>query len=140
MKVTIIKDNKINIFKNGFQILIILQYAHQFINIYEKLFNLIFERGIIPESWVIGKIKSIYKNKGDSSEHKNYRPITILSCLVKLLHLFCVTDFVPIRNTLLYSLNIKLYDHIKPFFCWLCTFVFHNTLACVFFIKDRRHG
>jgi hypothetical protein len=58
--------------------------AHQFINIYEKLFNLIFDCGIIPESWVIGKIKSIYKNKGDSSEPKNYRPITILSCLVKL--------------------------------------------------------
>ena len=30
--------------------------AHQFINIYEKLFNLIFDCGIIPESWVIGKI------------------------------------------------------------------------------------
>jgi len=45
--------------------------AHQFINIYEKLFNLIFDCGIIPESWVIGKIKPIYKNKGD------YRPITI---------------------------------------------------------------
>ena len=60
--------------------------AHQFINIhvYEKLFNLIFDGGIIPESWVIGKIKPIYKNKGDSSEPKNYRPITILSCLVKL--------------------------------------------------------
>jgi hypothetical protein len=58
--------------------------AHQFINIYEKLFNLIFDCGIIPESWVIVKIKPIYKNKGDSSEPKNYRPITILSCLGKL--------------------------------------------------------
>jgi hypothetical protein len=40
---------------------------------------LIFDCGNIPESWVIGKIKPIYKNKGDSSEPKNYRPITILS-------------------------------------------------------------
>ena len=40
--------------------------AHQFIIIYEKLFNLIFDCGIIPESWVIGKIKPMYyKNKGD---------------------------------------------------------------------------
>ena len=30
--------------------------AHQFINIYEKLFNLIFDCEIIPESWVIGKL------------------------------------------------------------------------------------
>jgi hypothetical protein len=49
--------------------------------IYEKLvFNLKFDCGIIPENWVIGKIKPIYNNKGDSSEPKNYRPITILSC------------------------------------------------------------
>ena len=87
-------------------VLSIKSTAHQFINRYEKLFNLIFDCGIIPESWVIGQIKPIYKNKGDSSEPKNYRPITILSYLGKLLHLFCVTDFVPIRNTLLYSLNI----------------------------------
>jgi hypothetical protein len=52
--------------------------AHQFINIYEKLFNLIFDCRIIPENWVI------YKNKGDSSEPKHYRPITILSCVGKL--------------------------------------------------------
>ena len=58
--------------------------AHQFINIYEKLFNLIFDCGIIPESWVIDKIKPIYKDKSDSSEPKHYRFITILSCLGKL--------------------------------------------------------
>jgi hypothetical protein len=56
--------------------------AHQFIN-GEKLFNLIFDCGIIPENWLIGKLKPIYTNKGDSSEPK-YRPITILSCLRKL--------------------------------------------------------
>jgi hypothetical protein len=107
--------------------------AHQFINIYEKLFNLIFDCGIIPESWVIGKIKPIYKNKGDSSEPKNYRPITILSCSGKLFTSVLCNRLCTYSNTLLYSLNIKPYGHIKPFFCWLCTFVFHNTLACVCF-------
>ena len=58
--------------------------AHQFLNIYEKLFNLIFDCGIISENWVIGKLKPIYMNKSDSSEPKHYRPIAILSCLRKL--------------------------------------------------------
>ena len=31
--------------------------------IYVKLFNLIFDTGIVPESWTIGNIKPIFKNK-----------------------------------------------------------------------------
>ncbi len=54
------------------------------INIYEKLFNLVFSSSHIPETWTMGKIRPIYKNKGDKQEPDNYRPITILSCLGKL--------------------------------------------------------
>ncbi|MCW4343991.1 MAG: reverse transcriptase family protein [Candidatus Thiodiazotropha endolucinida] len=53
------------------------------IPIYTKLFNLIFDTAIIPESWSVGVIKPIYK-KGDPKLPQNYRPITILSCLGKL--------------------------------------------------------
>ena len=52
--------------------------------VYIKLFNLIFEYGLVPESWSVGTIKPIYKNKGDPKMPENYRPITILSCLGKL--------------------------------------------------------
>ena len=52
--------------------------------IYTKLFNLVFDTGIIPESWTLGVIKPIYKSKGDPKMPENYRPITILSCLGKL--------------------------------------------------------
>ena len=55
----------------------------QFINIYEKLFNAIFDNGIMPSSWLIGMIKPNYKNKGDKFDPKNYRPITIVSCFGK---------------------------------------------------------
>lgn len=52
--------------------------------IYIKLFNLVFDKGVIPESWSVGVIKPIYKKKGDPTMPENYRPITILSCLGKL--------------------------------------------------------
>ena len=34
-------------------------------SIYTKLFNVVFDNAIIPESWKVGVIKPIYKNKGD---------------------------------------------------------------------------
>ena len=52
--------------------------------VYETLFNKIFDSGILPTAWLEGSITPIYKNKGNSSDPANYRPITILSCLGKV--------------------------------------------------------
>ena len=52
--------------------------------VYVDLFNRILNTGQIPESWTIGMIMPIYKNKGDKADFDNYRGITILSCLGKL--------------------------------------------------------
>ena len=49
-----------------------------------KLFNVIFDKGIVPEVWTIGNIKPIYKNKGNPKAPENYRPITMLSNFGKL--------------------------------------------------------
>lgn len=54
------------------------------IPVYCKLFNCVLETGLIPQSWLEGFIVPIFKNKGDSKDPNNYRPITILSCLGKL--------------------------------------------------------
>ena len=51
---------------------------------YTNLFNIIFDNSIIPESWLVGEILPIYKNKGDIKNPENYRPITLLSCVGKL--------------------------------------------------------
>ena len=42
------------------------------------------ETGIVPESWAIGVIKPIYKNKGNLNDVDNYRGINILKCVGKL--------------------------------------------------------
>lgn len=51
--------------------------------VYEKLFNHAFESGMLPNAWLEGSIRPIYRNKGDLKLVQNYRPITILSCLGK---------------------------------------------------------
>jgi bisphosphoglycerate-dependent phosphoglycerate mutase len=51
---------------------------------YVKLFNLIFGSGESPDSWTLGIIKVIYKNKGDPNDPDNYRAITLVSSLGKL--------------------------------------------------------
>ena len=62
-----------------------LKYStEKMLPIYISFFNLVFETGIIPDSWLEGVIKPIYKRSGDPKELGNYRPITILSCFGKL--------------------------------------------------------
>jgi len=45
---------------------------------YAKLFNVVFQSGIVPRNWRIGVINPVYKNKGSSTDPANNRPITLL--------------------------------------------------------------
>lgn len=68
----------------------------QLMPIYLKLFNFILDTGIIPESWLTGIIKPVYKNKGDLNDLDNYRAICLTSNLGKV--------FTSIMNTRLNNL------------------------------------
>ena len=68
---------------------------------YVSFFNLIFDTGLIPQSWLEGIKRPIYKGNGDPLEPQNYRPITILSCFGKL--------FTAVLNTRLNN-YLKYYD------------------------------
>ena len=52
--------------------------------VYLKYFNIIYDSGYVPEEWLIGLVKPIYKNKGDRMKPDNYYPITLLSCQGKV--------------------------------------------------------
>lgn len=52
--------------------------------IYVKLFNIVLDTGLIPDTWLSGIIKPIYKNKGDRDDLDNYRAICLTSNLGKV--------------------------------------------------------
>jgi hypothetical protein len=58
--------------------------VNQFLPIHVNLFNLIFSCGIIPDSWLVGIIKPIYKNKRDPNNLDNYRAICLTYNMGKL--------------------------------------------------------
>jgi hypothetical protein len=53
-------------------------------SMYCKIFNLVFDSGIVPDSWSIEIILLIYKNKGDPLDPENCRAMTLVSCFGKL--------------------------------------------------------
>ena len=93
--------------------------------VYIDLFNRILDEGQIPESWTIGMITPIFKNKGDRGDFNNYRGITILSCLGKL--------FTSVINTRLnnYANNVNLLNENQTGFRKK-----YSTLDHIFLLKN----
>jgi len=59
-----------------------LSSSHHFM---ATLFNKILEKGTAPNCWGTAQIKLIYKNSS-TSDPSNFRPITLISVVGKLLH------------------------------------------------------
>ena len=51
--------------------------------IYVKLFNIILDTGIVPDTWSLGIMVTIYINKGSKSDPEMYRGIKLNSCFSK---------------------------------------------------------
>jgi hypothetical protein len=54
---------------------------------FAKLFRLSFERGLFPDAWKIARVVPIHKKKSRSNP-ENYRPISLLSNISKLMEYF----------------------------------------------------
>lgn len=50
-----------------------------------KMFNLSITSGKVPSDWKIARVTPVYKNKGSHSDICNYRPISVVTHLSKLL-------------------------------------------------------
>ena len=56
------------------------------------VFNCSLQSGVFPTVWKQGLVSPVYKNKGSRSNPKNYRPITLLSCISKSLKVSSATN------------------------------------------------
>ena len=95
--------------------------------IYNKLFNIILETGILPRSWLEGYIIPVFKNKGDPTDASNYRPISILSCMGKLFTSVLknrITNFIDANN----FLNENQAGFRKGYLCFDHIFTLHSLI------------
>ena len=62
------------------------------------IFNLSICQGVLPADWKTARVTPIFKNKGDKSDPNNYRPISVIPIVAKILEkavkLQLVTHFV----------------------------------------------
>ena len=49
------------------------------------IFNLSLNNGIVPYDWKLARITPLYKGKGNKNEMCNYRPISVISHVPKIL-------------------------------------------------------
>ena len=59
--------------------------AHLIAPCLTNIFNLSLNSGCVPDSWKSASITPIYKGKGDRSECGNYRPISIIPTVAKII-------------------------------------------------------
>ena len=63
------------------------------------LFNLSLQSGTIPAAWKIGRIRPIYKGKGSKDDPTNYRPISVISHISKIIEKIVKTQLVNLLET-----------------------------------------
>jgi hypothetical protein len=63
------------------------------------LFKRIYRTGKVPDQWLIVKTIPVYKNKGQTSNINNYRPIANLCSASKILEKLILKRMLEIQDT-----------------------------------------
>ena len=57
--------------------------AHELVEVFQLLFQISLDQGLVPNDWKLADIMSLYK-KGDKMQAGNYRPVSLTSITCKL--------------------------------------------------------
>ena len=73
----------------------LLKYSYDIISLLlTKVFNASLSNGIIPDDFKKARVTPVYKGKGPKEDFSNFRPISIVSHVAKILEKFVYTLLV----------------------------------------------
>ena len=82
------------------------------------IFNLSLNQGIVPPDWKLAKVTPIYKGKGKLSDPGNYRPISVVPTVAKLMEKLVKEQLVThLNNDNLISDTVCLSKKSFNLFC-----------------------
>ena len=73
----------------------------------EDLFNLSFMNGVFPSILKTAKVVPVFK-KDSKLDYSNYRPISLLSNIEKMLENLCIRDFILFSTKIILSITYNL--------------------------------
>ena len=78
---------------------ILLDGAEVILKPLSGLFKRIYETGMVPDQWLIAKTIPVFKNKGQTSDINNYRPIANLCSCSKIFEKLILRRMLEIQDT-----------------------------------------
>ena len=74
--------------------LILKRCANELSGPLATLFNFSFQESVLPNSWKSAHVRPLFKNNGDPSDCSNYRPISLTSCICKVMEKIVKSEIV----------------------------------------------
>ena len=71
-----------------------------------NLLNKSMQTGIFPDVWKVANVTPIHK-KSDRQLKENYRPISLLSCVGKIMERIVLMNYINIVNCMIFSLGLQ---------------------------------
>ena len=81
-------------------------------------FNKCLNKSCFPDCWKVSLVVPVFKNVGESSTAKNYRPVSLLSMVSKVFEKHVIELLIIKRNVaffLIFSMVLRLIDQLQIF-------------------------
>ena len=100
-------------------VVVLKNYEPELSYILAELFNMCLKESCFPDCWKVSSVVPVFKNVGERSTAKNYRPVSLLSVVSKvfqkLVNNRIVDHLEKFRLFLISSMALGLLDQLQIF-------------------------